>query len=111
MNDRSTPGWLNTTSLVLAGLSLVLVVANVAMLWTNQNLQTDVTGRAQYINQSNRLGQLNTALVNLLATSAVENKDDKLTELLTAQGISYRLAPNTGQPGATAPTPKAPPTR
>ena len=112
MDDRSTPGWLNTASLVLAGLSLVLVLVNAGLVLTNQTMQADVAGRAQFINQSAQLGQVNTALVRALATSAVNNKDDRLGDLLAKQGITYRVTPNanpTGTAGAGIPTPKLPP--
>lgn len=111
MENRPMPGWLGTAALVLAGLSLVLVVANAALLVTNQNVQGDVNARAQYINQTNQLGQLNTTLVRALANAAVNAKDDKLTDLLTQQGITYRVTPNAapaGTAGAGAAAPKTP---
>ena len=112
MNNRSMPEWLNMASYVLAGLSLVLVVVDAVILTNNQSLQADVNGRAQYINQSTQLAQLNTALIRTLATAALNNKDERLGNLLAAQGITYSSTPEanpSATTGPSAPAPKAPP--
>jgi uncharacterized membrane protein YeiB len=86
--------WISTA---LAGLSVILVVSNGILFLVNQEAQAAVNRRQQFINQSAQLGRLNEALVRALATSAANNKDDQLRELLAQHGITFQVKPP--QPG------------
>ena len=92
--------WIST---VLAGLSVILVISNGLLFLVNQEAQAAVNRRQQFINQSAQLGRLNEALVRALATTAANNKDDQLRDLLAQHGITFQVNPP--QPG---PVPSAP---
>lgn len=106
--------WLGAIPVGLAGLTLILVFLNVWLVLSDQSRQAEVNQRQQYINQSIRLGRINEGLVRALATTAVNNKDEKLRKLLTDQGINFTFTPNaaatTGASPAASGTPAAPAT-
>lgn len=79
---------------ILAGAGLVLAAVNGVLGLANRALQADVNVRAQYINQSVQLSNLEQALARAAATAAVNNKDTKLGELLERNGIHYQFTPN-----------------
>jgi len=82
--------WIST---VLAGLSVVLVISNGILFLVNQEAQATINRRQQFINQSAQLGRVNEALVRALATSAANNKDDQLRDLLAQHGITFQVTP------------------
>jgi hypothetical protein len=86
--------WISTA---LAGLSVILVVSNGILFLVNQDAQAVINRRQQFINQSTQLGRLNEALVRALATTAANNKDDQLRDLLAQHGITFQINPR--QPG------------
>src|SRR5712692_10304603 len=88
--------WLNRLLVALSGITLVLVVAYIVLIQENRSVQAEVNQRQQFINQSIQLGRINDALIRALATTAVDNKDDKLRELLVQNGIT--INPMTGAP-------------
>jgi hypothetical protein len=94
---------------VLAGVSLVLVIVNGVMALANRTTQADVNTRAQFINQSAQLGNLERQIIQAAANAAVNSKDTKLGDLLTANGIQYQAAANAPAtaPAASAPAPAA----
>lgn len=94
--------WLGAIPVGLAGLTLILVFLNVWLVLSDQSRQAEVNQRQQYINQSIRLGRINEGLVRALATTAVNNKDDKLRKLLTDQGINFTFTPNAATPPPSA---------
>ncbi len=85
----------------LAAATLILVVAYLILGQDNRAAQAEVNRRQQFINQSIQLGRVNEALVRALATAATEEKDDRLRDLLTQNGIT--INPATNAPAATAP--------
>ena len=89
---------------ILAGLTLLLVVANAALVFRNQSVQGDINQRQQYINESAGLARLNDVLAKTLAATAYEKKDDALKALLHDAGIEFSVAPAP----AAATTPSAP---
>jgi hypothetical protein len=95
--------WLGAIPIGLAGLTLVLVCINVWLVLSDQSRQAEVNQRQQFINQSIQLGRVNESLVRALATAAVNNKDDKLRNLLTEQGINFTYTPNAAATTGTAP--------
>lgn len=92
-------GWLYWIMVGLSGLTLVLVVAYIVLVQDNRSVQAEVNQRQQFINQSIQLGRINEALIRALATAAVNNKDDKLRDLLGQNGITINAA---GEPEKTA---------
>ena len=80
--------WLYRVTVGLAGTTLALVVAYVILVQENRSVQAEVNQRQQFINQSIQLGHINDALIRGLATAAVNNKDDKLRDLLAQNGIT-----------------------
>jgi hypothetical protein len=92
--------WLVWIATGLSAIALLLVVANAALFLDNQSRQAEVGQRQQVINQAVSLSQLNEVLVRALAKQAIDNKDDKLLNLLAENGIGV-----TPGPAAAAPTP------
>jgi len=90
-------GWLYWVAVGLSGLTLALVVAYIVLVQDNRTVQT----------------QVNEALIRALATATVNNKDDKLRDLLAQNGITINATgeavPSAGAP-APVTTPPAPET-
>jgi hypothetical protein len=103
--SRSKAQALFWVSTALAGLSVVLVLSNGFLFLVNQEAQAAINRRQQFINQSAQLGRLNEALVRALATSAVNNKDDQLRDLLAQHGITFQITPP--QPAGASASPPA----
>jgi hypothetical protein len=95
-------GWLYWVVVGLSGLTLALVIAYIVLVQDNRTVQTQVNQRQQFINQSIQLSRVNEALIRALATAAVNNKDDKLRDLLTQNGITINA---TGEPVPSPTTP------
>jgi hypothetical protein len=91
-----TDGWLYRLLVALSGITVVLVLTYIVLVQGNRSVQAEVNQRQQFINQSIQLGRINDALIRALATTAVDNKDDKLRELLVQNGIT--INPMTGVP-------------
>jgi hypothetical protein len=78
-------GWALTG---IAGLSLVLVLVNIAFFLNNRTIQNEINTRQQFINQTMQLERLGQELVNALASLALRNNDEQLRKLLAEQGIT-----------------------
>jgi len=87
-------GWLERLLIALSGITLILVVAYMALVQDDHTMQAEVNQRQQFINQSIQLGRVDDALIRALAANA--GKDDKLRELLAQNGISINAT--TGAP-------------
>jgi hypothetical protein len=101
-------GWLYWMTVGLAGLALALVVAYIILVQDNRRVQAEVNRRQQFINQSIQLGRINEALIRSLASAAVNNKDDKLRDLLAENGITINAA-GEPVPAASGPVEKTSP--
>jgi hypothetical protein len=97
-------GWLYWIAVGLSGLTLLLVVVYIVLVQDNRSVQMQVNQRQQFINQSVQLSRVNDALIRALATAAVNNKDDRLRDLLTQNGITINAAGD-AIPSTSAPTP------
>jgi type II secretory pathway component PulM len=97
-------GWVYRIVLALSGITLVLVVVYLVLVQENRSVQAEVNQRQQFINQSIQLNRINDALIRAIATTAVNDKDDKLRDLLAQNGITINAT--TGAPVA-APEPPA----
>ncbi len=89
-------GWLYWVTVGLSGVTLVLVVAYIVLAQDNRANQAEANQRQQFINQSIQLGRINEALIRALAAGAVNDKDEKLRDLLAQNGIT--INPTTGAP-------------
>jgi hypothetical protein len=98
--------WLSWIATGLSAIALLLVVANGALVLANQSRQAEIGQRQQFISQTAQLNQISDVLVRALAKQAIDNKDDKLLNLLAENGIG--LAPT---PAASAPSSPIPPAR
>ena len=101
-------GWLYWVTVGLSGLTLVLVVAYIILVQDNRSVQAEVNQRQQFINQRIQLGRIKEALIRALAAAAVNNKDDKLRDLLAQSGITINLA-GEASPSSSGPAEKSTP--
>jgi hypothetical protein len=101
-------GWLYWVTVGLSGLTLVLVVAYIILVQDNRSVQAEVNQRQQFINQRIQLGRINEALIRALAAAAVNNKDDKLRDLLAQSGITINAA-GEASPSSSGPAEKSTP--
>ena len=99
-----TEGWVYRIVLALSGITFVLVVVYLFLVQQNRSVQAEVNQRQQFINQSIQLNRINDALIRALSAVAVNDKDDKLRDLLAQNGITIDAktgapvaAPATGQ--------------
>lgn len=87
------------TLTAIAVVSLVLVVANMAMFLSNRSAQAEVNARAQFIQQTVQLDVLYREIVKALADLSVKNQDKDLRALLAAHGITVNV-PTSAAPAA-----------
>ena len=95
-------GWVYRVTVALSGFALALVVAYIVLVQDNRSGQSEVNRRQQFINQSLQLGRVNEALIRALAAAAVNDKDDKLRDLLAQNGITINAS---GEPVSSPPAP------
>ena len=101
-------GWVYRIVLALSGITLILVIVYLIISGQNRSVQAEVNQRQQFINQSIQFGRVNEALVRALAAAAVNDKDDKLRDLLVQNGITINAktgAAETNMPAAGAASP------
>jgi hypothetical protein len=78
---------------VLSGVAFLLSLVNVTLINNNRRLNMEIGQRQQQINASMTFNQINQSLVQALAAAAVNDKDKKITDLLTSQGITVSAKP------------------
>ena len=81
-------------TLVVAGITAVLVVTNMVMFLANRTAQGEVQGRAQYIQQTGQMEVLYRELIKALADLSVKNQDLQLRDMLAAHGITLNRPPD-----------------
>ena len=74
-------------------LSIALVITNIVLFTGNREAQNEFSTRGQYIQQSQQIEPLYQGMVRRLAEIAAKTNDSQITQLLTAQGISYTVNP------------------
>jgi hypothetical protein len=84
---------LTRSATAAAFLALLASVAAVAFLISNQSLRQEVSERQQTINQALALSQINSRLINSLATIAARDNDDQIRAVLAQQGITFQVNP------------------
>jgi len=82
---------------VLAALSLCLMLANMILYGGNRTVQTQVTARAQYIQQSLQLQTVYNALLRNLAQLSIKNNDTEIRDLLASHGITFNAKDHSSQ--------------
>jgi hypothetical protein len=107
--DMRAGEWLYRVVVGLSGFGLTLVIVYIILVQDNRSVQLQVNQRQQFINQSMQLGRVNEALIRALAAAAVNNKDDKLRDLLAQHGITINAAGEPVPSIATPPPEKSPP--
>jgi succinate dehydrogenase hydrophobic anchor subunit len=87
MSEQNPPAsqasWLIQMATVLAGVSLVLVIVNIALALVDQTAQAEATQRQQQIAQAAQLEALTNVLTHALSTQEQSSKDPQLQALLT----------------------------
>ncbi|RMF98092.1 MAG: hypothetical protein D6727_03925 [Gammaproteobacteria bacterium] len=71
-----------------AGLALVLVLISTVLFFVNRAERQEANARQQYINETVQYGRLNTQVAQFLAQAAVQTGDQRIRELLAANGIT-----------------------
>jgi hypothetical protein len=88
----------------LAVLSLALVIANIALFSGNRDAQNEFSTRAQYIQQSQQIEPLYQGIIRNLAEISAKTNDPQITQLLSAQGITFTVnQPQAGEAPKEAP--------
>jgi succinate dehydrogenase hydrophobic anchor subunit len=99
----SQGSWLLQWATLLAGVSLVLVIVNIALALLDQTAQAGANQRQQQIAQAAQLEALTNVLTHALTVQEQSSRDPQIQDLLT------RAAANAG-PASTVPPPAAPAT-
>ena len=73
---------------IIAGLALIAVVVNAALVVQNQKMEAELQQRQQFINQTLQLNQVANALVQALGNAAVSGNDAAIRDLLSESGIT-----------------------
>jgi hypothetical protein len=82
--------------LVLGGIALVLAVTTVILSAGNRDLQQKLTDGQAKVARVQALSNLDNNLIQLLAKSAMDNKDDALRQLLESNGVTFKAAATSG---------------
>lgn len=85
--------WLIQWATLLAGVSLVLVVVNIALAVVDQSAQAEVNQRQQQIAQAAQLQALSNLLAQALSRQEQSSSDPQLKELLVQAGAGAEAAP------------------
>jgi hypothetical protein len=91
---------LNILLVIVAAVPLVVTVVDFLLAQGNHSLRSEVNQRQHLINQGAQLAHVNQALIRQIAVVAVRDRDSRLRELLSRNGITVNIAP--GAPGAPA---------
>jgi hypothetical protein len=75
----------------LSALALVLAVTDIVMINSNQQSQSDVNGRVQFIQQSLQLEPIYQGVIRTLAELSAKNNDEQIKSLLASQGINFSV--------------------
>jgi hypothetical protein len=75
----------------LAAISMVLAIANIVLFTGNREAQNEFSTRAQYIQQSQQIEPLYQGIVRNLAEVSAKTGDAQISQLLTAQGITFTV--------------------
>ena len=79
---------LNTLLVILAAVLPVAVIGDFVVARANQSLRAEVDRRQHLINQGAQLAHTNQALIRQIAVMAIKDRDTKLRDLLSRNGIT-----------------------
>jgi len=79
--------------LALAAVSVLLVVSNIGLYFSNRSAQAQISARAQYLQQSQAIGTLYEDIAKALANLAVEHRDEEVRAMLAQEGFTINAAP------------------
>jgi type VI protein secretion system component VasK len=82
---RGSQFWTLTAA---AGITLALVLVNMFLFQANRELQAQANSRAQYVQQSVAMEQLQRQIAQELANLALRTRDDQVRDLLAAEGFN-----------------------
>lgn len=91
--------WQFWTLTLLAAICVALTATNIALYSQNRDLQTEIAGRTQYVQQSAQLEALFQEILKALAELSVRKQDAALADLLTRRGFTVTV----NSPPATIP--------
>lgn len=96
--------WQFNLVVFLAAVTLVLVIANMALFTRNRAQQQEINERQLYIQQTAQIEGLYQQLIRGIAELSARNNDAALGAVLGRQGITFSVAPSAQQnppdPGA-----------
>lgn len=75
----------------VAAFVALLTVVNIVLYSLNRSTQTEIAGRAQYVQQSTQLQVLYQEIVKALADLSVRKQDRAVADLLARQGITVTV--------------------
>jgi hypothetical protein len=78
--------------LALAIAALVLVIVNMVLFSSNKVIQNQLSGNAQFIQQSQQIEPIYQSIIRTLAEVSTKTNDKQLAELLSAQGITFTVS-------------------
>jgi hypothetical protein len=85
MRDRNLLSWVTVT---LAGLSLLLVLANIVLAVFNAGAQGTVAERQQFIGEQTEFRRVGELLVRSLVAVSASTRDAQLAALIAKHGVS-----------------------
>jgi len=88
----SQGSWLLQWTTLLAGVSLVLVIVNIALALVDQSAQAEANQRQQQIAQAAQLEALTNVLTHALTVQEQSSKDPQIKDLLTRAAASAEPA-------------------
>ena len=94
------------TLTVLAAGGLLLAIVNMIFFSQNRVAQAEVSGRAQYIQQTAQLEPLSREMIKALSELSVRNNDAELRDMLAKHGITVSMSPPSTMPAPVAPAPE-----
>jgi len=89
---------LNILLVVLAAAPLVFATVDFVLAQGNQGLRAEVDQRQHLIDRSAELRRVSRLLIRQIAVAAVKNRDSKLRELLSQNGITINVPANAPAP-------------
>jgi type II secretory pathway component PulK len=94
--------WQFNVVVALAVVTLVLVIANMALFSRNRAQQEQISNRQLYVQQTAQLEGLYQQLIRAIAELSARNNDASLGAVLNRQGITFSAAPTASQTPADA---------
>ncbi|MEO5938186.1 MAG: hypothetical protein ABIQ43_04170 [Sphingomonas sp.] len=93
-----------TSGIIAAALGVIVLVLGVMTLWsagTNRGLQQTLAANQEKVAKAQAAANLDNNLVQMLAKSAVDDKDGALRELLRVNGVTLKQEAAAPKPEAT----------